>query len=63
MTTSRVRGVGPLLAAALVMGLGACGTAPSPTGLCDRYTELKASVAQARASVAPSATKCMDASP
>jgi hypothetical protein len=38
----------------LVVGLlTACGTAPSPTGLCDRYAEVKASVQQLRSAPAP----------
>jgi DNA repair ATPase RecN len=39
-----------LVASALLAG---CGTAPSPTGICDRYAELKASVAEIRANPVP----------
>ena len=35
-----------LLAAALLAG---CGTAPAPQGMCDRYADLKGTVAQLRA--------------
>ncbi|HET7763226.1 MAG TPA: hypothetical protein VFL46_12750 [Phycicoccus sp.] len=46
-----IRRLAPVLAATVL--LAGCGTAPSPTGLCDRYAELKASVAELRATPVP----------
>ena len=56
MTRTSSRRLAPLVALLVTAVVAGCGTAPSPTGLCDRYTELKASLADARASVAPSTT-------
>lgn len=53
MTVPR-RLAAPALAVAVAVVLGACGTAPSPTGLCDRYAEVTASVQQLRTAPMPS---------
>ncbi|HZB65917.1 MAG TPA: hypothetical protein VE503_00725 [Ornithinibacter sp.] len=53
----------PALALVVATVLGACGTAPSPTGLCERYAEVQASVQQlASAPVASGTTEQLQAS-
>lgn len=54
--TTPTRRLAPFVAVLLATAVAGCGTAPSPTGLCDRYSELRSSVKELRASAAPSGT-------